>query len=730
MPSTIKTLVLISLLSLITACGGGGSLSRDDDSGGSGSSELSVSLELVDEQSGDASTELSAATPLVAQATVTDETGAAVEGETVTFSLPVSGRANLDPADGLAATNANGVASIRLVVGSTAGEANIVATVDGEEASTSFNSAGDGGQSTIQAASMEVYATSNQMASSGADSVEIIALLKDQGNRLLPGAEVVFSATSGELPAPGVAVSGEDGTARTTLTSKANPENRDITVTATSGTLTQDVVVSVLGTEIQIDGGTSVVLNNSTELFISLLDSDDKGIANQTVSLSAENGTLAESEVTTNTDGKATVVYTGTQAGLDTISAEALNASAEFEISVQRDNFRFVSLPSDNVPLGDNATVTIRWEKDGSAFAGGSVTFLTSRGQFSSSTVTTDANGEASVSISSNNAGTASISAEGEDSEGNKVSVTGEVNFIATDADSIIVDATPDSIGPDGQTSTITAVVRDPNDNLVEGMQVSFNVDDPSAGSLEPNSAVTNDKGVASTVFTSNAVTNEEFVTITATVVEDNSVTGQTNVTVGDRPFDISFGTGNLIESPSAATYRKEYAVFVTDPQGSLQDGVDLTASVVPEPYAEGGVYRKGYWVWSEPDERWLTVVTAVCDNEDINGNGILDAGEDTNGDGQLTPGILGSISFKDGENFTDSVVTNSSDPVLMYHTYAESFAPWTEVKISVESESAGSESEESHVLTLTVSGEDVSNEDAAPAPNSFGSSNSCADPN
>ena len=36
--------------------------------------------------------------------------------------------------------------------------------------------------------------------------------------------------------------------------------------------------------------------------------------------------------------------------------------------------------------------------------------------------------------------------------------------------------------------------------------------------------------------------------------------------------------------------------------------------------------------------------MTAVCDNEDVNGNGILDEGEDINGDEQLTPGNVVAV--------------------------------------------------------------------------------------
>ena len=90
--------------------------------------------------------------------------------------------------------------------------------------------------------------------------------------------------------------------------------------------------------------------------------------------------------------------------------------------------------------------------------------------------------------------------------ENNQVSARTQVEFIATQANSIIVDGTPDSIGPSGQTATITAVVRDINGNLVKGKKVNFLVDDVSGGTISPNQATTDRSGIASTVYTSNAV--------------------------------------------------------------------------------------------------------------------------------------------------------------------------------------------------------------------------------
>ena len=55
----------------------------------------------------------------------------------------------------------------------------------------------------------------------------------------------------------------------------------------------------------------------------------------------------------------------------------------------------------------------------------------------------------------------------------------------------------------------------------------------------------------------------------------------------------------------------------------------------------------KGRWVYNDVDSIWNVVDVFQCDNEDENDNGILDEGEDTNEDQQLTPGIVGTVTLQ-----------------------------------------------------------------------------------
>jgi len=113
------------------------------------------------------------------------------------------------------------------------------------------------------------------------------------------------------------------------------------------------------------------------------------------------------------------------------------------------------------------------------------------------------------------------------------------------------------------------------------------------------------------------------------------------------------------------------------------------------------------------------------CVNEDINTDGTLDAGEDTSGDGMLTPGnvvaALGPITTDD-----DGQATIDID-------YAQSFARWIDIRLVVSGQVGGTESSALAVFTLPVLASDVSSEGNTPPKSGidlsgpFGSAGDCS---
>lgn len=738
-------LMFLALLGLFSC--GGGSVSRDGTSTGGGTGggntpvTISMQLEFRD-STGQSSTELSESSPLTLITTATDSNGDPVTSTLVTYTFQPEGLAVFGNDSGTASTNSEGVATIDILVGAKSGAGQITATLSsGETATTTFNSAG-----TVligeQPASLVLYANSTQLASSGSDQIELIALVKDANNVLLEGVDITFSANADASIQEIQRTTAADGVAKAILTTQNNAENRTITVTARTGTFVEDLEIAVVGTSISVNGPPSVILGSDAELTIFLSNSDGKGIANKTVQVSSANvNQFDSSALVTDEEGQVTVNYTANNSGIDVITATALNVSGTKNISVQQDQFSFTSVTTEDIPLGELSTLELTWLKENSPLANGAITLTSTRGTLSSGSVTTDAQGKASFQISSNNAGRAVVSAQGKDANGNIVNARAVVEFIATDVNNIILSASPNSIGPSGQKSTITAVLRDLEGNLVKGKTVNFNADDVSGGEISPASAVTDSNGLASTVYTSLNVTSENGITITATEPE-SGVDATTNITVGKRAQFISIGTGNFIEAPDETSYLKKFTVFVTDANSNPVKNVELTITGTPvkytellEPKAQPGdpnynvirpAFYKGYW-WPFPDAEnfkyWAVERTIGCVNEDVDGDGIEDANEDTNGDSSLTPGNILSI--------TGEVVTDENGQAIIELRYAKTFAAWGEVKITASTPVSGSESQTSQFFTLSASGDDLILETTPPNSNPFGSgTNRVEDPN
>ncbi len=122
----------LAVLSLFS-CGGGGSLSRDDSAGGTtGSATVtitrSISLAFTDDN-GQPSTSLSESTPLTLTATATDSNGDPVTSTLITYRFQPEGLAVFGNDAGTASTDANGVATIQMLVSEDSGAGKILATL-------------------------------------------------------------------------------------------------------------------------------------------------------------------------------------------------------------------------------------------------------------------------------------------------------------------------------------------------------------------------------------------------------------------------------------------------------------------------------------------------------------------------------------------------------------------------------------------------------------------------
>jgi|GEM_PF-411555 len=665
---------LIVLLFTLVACGGGeggfGTTAPDPDKDPEKKDIYTINLVISEPN-------ISNENPTTLSATVL-KNGEAVKAEVVNFSINEEAQdsASFSPESGTSITDDNGVATMKLSAGGTAGAGKVTAQVTLFDAEViisnpvSFDSAGDTNTGTTpDVSSIALFASSQQIASSGAQEITLSAIAKDDNNNLLEDVQVTFAATSGQIEVV-KALTGADGKALATFKTANEPSNRIVKVTASTAKFSDSVDIQVVGTTVQLTGSSSLAINDSNNFIVRVLDSDGNGIAKTLVNLSTggvlNSGNVATinipESVTTDFTGQATVSVVGTTGGKNSLLANALGASANQVVNVQADSFLFSTFNDGNqtnvnlgtqsltaipdVLLSKTATITLTWLRNGVAVPDGTrVNFTATRGDLPQSFGLTS-NGKVSTMLSSTNAGKSLVTFSGVDGSvalNNQL----EFEFVAETAATIVAQASPHSIGPNGQKSTISIVVKDSTGNLVKNKLIDFTLTDTSSGSIFPASAVTDSNGTASTVYTSNTVSAQNSVSIKAIVRETPIVNDVVALTVADRELFISLGTGNEIEEIDTTNYNKKFSVFVTDVDSTPVKNVELTVSAVPKTYYKGfwtriydaaGTFLSWQTVGGVTTDTIPTEVSSPhqCINEDINTNGILDKSEDLNNNGLL----------------------------------------------------------------------------------------------
>ena len=177
-------------------------------------------------------------------------------------------------------------------------------------------------------------------------------------------------------------------------------------------------------------------------------------------------------------------------------------------------------------------------------------------------------------------------------------------------------------------------------------------------------------------------------------------------------------GNGNNSEKVGEAQYDKKYTVMVNDAGGNAVAGASIDIALNPDGYAKGFYFDNG------DDAIWdINYTASYCPSEDLNDNGILDSGEDTNGSGQLTPGNVVAVP---------SNVTTGADGTFEFSViYAETYSNWVRVQLTASTSVAGTESSDTVTFWLPASSPDMGTDDAPPGgqlSSPFGTSASCFD--
>ena len=555
--------------------------------------------------------------------------------------------------------------------------------------------------------SIELIAGSTSVGTGG-DGVVVRAFVKDTNNNALPSVPVSFSTSSGTLSAI-TSTTDASGSASATISAGANRSNRVAVITASSGTVNNTLTLPITGTRLTLSGPSALIRGTSANFDVVVTDSKSNVVSNVaiTATSSLSNLLTATAGNSTNASGQVRFGYTANAAGTDNLAFSGAGAtiSPSPALSISAQTFAFISpAASSTVAVNTTQTVIVRLEGV-SPLDGNIINFAATGGSLSTPSAPTNARGEASVTLTSASAGPVTVQAT---VNGTSTSTTLPLLVVATVPARLVLQVTPTAVAPNIGTSTanqvqVVARVSDAAGNPVQGQTVNFSrVADPSGGNLLQASASTDASGQASVAYRPGSEsTANNGVVLSAAVASAPAVNGTATLTVNQTALFIALGTGNTITNLDPQTYRKDWVAYVTDSNGIPVNGATLTIKAIPTEFRVGSLVWDGQ-TWTYANPLWQ------CRNEDRNGNGVLDLGEDDNGDGVLWPGNVIAVS--------PGNIQTSNGRATISLTYAESYVPWVRLRLTASATVSGTESSTSVEFLVSGAAEDFGSVSNPPA--------------
>lgn len=588
---------------------------------------------------------------------------------------------------------------------------------------------------------LDITATKLVLQTNGTDELTFTVAAKDQNRVAVVGESILVSSTGGALTASSLTTD-ENGVATVTLRVDTEKDNRKITVTFSAGGLIKTQAVDITGTTLTLTASKLTTTSTDTspiEFIATFKDAGSQPIVGASISFAstlgntftASPGYVFTSGVgTTDGAGSFKAIYHGTNTGADTVTATAKvaaianGATASTGVTVEAVSlaaFGFTS-PADNtiVNVGGSQVLTVQYLDALGAPVADTLTFAAGKGDFgglppvSSIQVATDAFGVATVTYNAGStAGPATITVIDNATGLRSDSLLLDVR--ATTPASILLQASPSvvpvNVGGVAATSTLTATVRDANNQAVAGKVVTFNIQSGPGGGefVSPVTAVTDAGGNATTTFTSGtAVSTQTGVVIQAAV---DALTATTNVVIGQKAATITIGASNKIRDVTVdgvqVAYALPFSVTVVDANGNPIQGAVVSLGVFPVRFYTG----TGGTVGQERDGVYI--------NEDIlTRNGILEPGEDGaielnpltmapynpvtywNSGSEGTTAIIGTTQIGNGRldpggvaTIPTTVTTGALGIAGFEVTYPKSYGGWIDVEITASTQVTGSTS-------------------------------------
>ncbi|MBY4839043.1 Ig-like domain-containing protein [Pantoea sp. DY-5] len=526
-----------------------------------------------------------------AQARVTDATGNPVAGVTVTFAL--SGSAQVAAGSALTAvSDENGYVAVAFT--DTVAEAITVTatTANGGSAKVEANFIADAATATLDKGSLTADRTT--AVADGGDKVTFNALIKDANGNAVSGVKLNWHSNGGTLSAAS-SQSGKDGIAAITLSDTVAHE---VQVQAQLGTqaaldapkvnFTADVSSAGIDSRDFIADKTHAVADGSDTVTYTLTVKDKNGnlLAGQSVNWQATLGTLSGVTSITGADGKAQVKLTSTQMGLAGVTATLPNKPAVSAVAVTfaadassaRIDSGSLTVDKTSITAGTTDAATFRAvvkDANDNPVANLPVNWATNSGTLSGIISTTNAAGEATITLTATQAGSVQVTARVNSSapvNAPPVTVMADVSGAQIGSGDITADKAS-AIANSGEKITYSATVKDAYGNLLQNVQVNWTTD---RGDLVKTTSMTNASGIARAELSSKVLSSA---IVSAQPGSGSAVAANTVEFIADvssaalAAGDLTVDTVQLLADDSTPA---NYTAMVKDQYGNVVKGVSI----------------------------------------------------------------------------------------------------------------------------------------------------------
>ncbi|MFG6416214.1 hypothetical protein ACG02S_20165 [Roseateles sp. DC23W] len=589
----------------------------------------------------------------------------------------------------------------------------------------SGSSSPTGGGSTVTAADLVVVLNKNALTDAVGETLTATITSIDANRAAIGGAPVSFSIDSNAVVTPaGTTTDGTTGMLTATITRGSDVTPRPVKLTVTSGSVSKVVTFNVVQSAVTTDPQAS-----DLSLTLSAPSVDNTGSRTITATATAvdqNRNALAGIPIRlTVTDASATILVSGTQTDASgkvtgtvdigqnradrPIAVVATSGTLSRTVAFQVTGTQFTQATIVPSVVAAGATGSVQYKlADAAAAPMAGVSIAVSGNGITSATGTTDLNGDYTFRFVAPNApGTRlTIKAVGGGKENNV-----EVPIASGNSTQVPAAATPaaktlnlsaDVVSVNTDTTSnqisINAFFRDVANAPVPNVRVMFGVTgDNLSGTVGSgtNTVLSDAGGSATTTYRPGAVSSPtNGVTVRAcwktsdfapTDTIANCPAGNlmtTTLTIVANPVSISIGTDATIGTGAGGlTYVKKFVVMVVDSAGNPKADVQITPSV------DLGGYGKGFWEWNAGPKKWerapdfgsMGALTAICPNEDLNRNGVIDTGEDVNGSKQLDP-RKSDVSIA----VVGATKTDATGIAVLQLEYPANIASWVKYKITV----------------------------------------------